>query len=1235
MGAASFLQSSFLGGEWSSLMQGRIDLPKYRLAMNLCQNTIPLEEGACERRSGTELLASTKSGYNARVIGWEPTQSAAYLMEFTDAHVRFFQGNNLLLDPEPPLVSSVTSANPGVFTVTPAVDWQTGDQVEFLFPAGTFPGSSTAPLQNRQFIVIMTSTTTFSLLDAITRAPIDGTGVNFVSSHHPSVGRIVDLITPFTGGSWQNLRWIPFTTNQNATEGVLLSGQQPQLMIAATPGIGTTSFSISPMAFTDGPYLDPVNGAVATMTVGSGTPTFRITVGGSIWTVQSGGLGGYNRGVPVMYQGYYYVSNTGGNSGTNNHVPGTDSGWTLVNPTPPSPDPPYWPAWSAGDAGTYTPWNGGSPPGTIVSHNGRMAIAVNGPTNSFNGATEPNNSQNLNASTWSWVPADYTQVSANIHGVITMELSFAPWDNLLTYGTGDTASFGGISYISLVNGNINNEPDTNPLSWAVTNAGVTFGPNGAQSTDVGRLMRLFYQPQQWNAGTTYQAGQSVTFGNPAAYYTAVVQNTGASPAMSLVDWQPVAGLAFWVSAIVVAVISPTTLRIQISGNLPDATPITLYEVGVYSNTGNQWPTCGCFHGGRLWLAGAVPNRVDSSMSDDPLTWTPTGPDGTVADNNGISFVINSPDEETILWMRSTQQGILVGTLSREWLIHASTTNDPITPATAEIDPITKYGGAFVEPKTTGLATVFVQKYKRQLMEMVANVFSGKYNAPNLALTAKHLTAGQIDEIAYQEELAPVIWARMKDGSLAGCTYRRLSAIQTDNPVLSNEPSTFAAWHRHPLGTGRLVKSIATTLTPDTTLDQLAMVTEDTNSLSVDLPTTPQIWVKIGSGNWNNTLGASPYANIGGISMGTLTAPLYPVFGGDTAFSGSLLATYTGGWNPSDISGLTLSADHETVSAGGESSGWVRALTPFPNTAGSLSVFTVALGPAEPQDLWVGLGTATASLTLAGELPSQMVDVAVVINSGSPQLVVNGTSVLTGFSLPTSTTITFAIGYPQPSLKNLVPSWVEVMQPLADIKDTLLDAWFLDGAAAPSSYQIVSSSDVVFYGYTQWAGKTVTVWAAGLDCGDYVVAADGSVTVPIGAANGLFTLILAQTYVPIPAVIGTCYVTRGQIVRGATPQETGSRIGPAQGETRRNHMFSSLLLNTQGISFGTEFAYMRPAQLAAYESGPIYPVTQLFSGVHWDTLDDNPSFDGMICWEVTRPYPATVVNIGGWVHTSER
>ena len=120
MADASYLQTSFLGGEWSPRMQGRLDLPKYRFAMTLCLNGIPVEEGAWVRRSGTAWLGTTRSGNAGRVIGWEFQEGLPMFLEFTDGHMRAFQsyqfGNQTpvlsLLQTDARLLASISTATP-------------------------------------------------------------------------------------------------------------------------------------------------------------------------------------------------------------------------------------------------------------------------------------------------------------------------------------------------------------------------------------------------------------------------------------------------------------------------------------------------------------------------------------------------------------------------------------------------------------------------------------------------------------------------------------------------------------------------------------------------------------------------------------------------------------------------------------------------------------------------------------------------------------------------------------------------------------------------------------------------------------------------------------------------------------------------------------------------------------------------------------------------------------------
>lgn len=68
--------------------------------------------------------------------------------------------------------------------------------------------------------------------------------------------------------------------------------------------------------------------------------------------------------------------------------------------------------------------------------------------------------------------------------------------------------------------------------------------------------------------------------------------------------------------------------------------------------------------------------------------------------------------------------------------------------------------------------------------------------------------------------------------------------------------------------------------------------------------------------------------------------------------------------------------------------------------------------------------------------------------------------------------------------------------------------------------------------------------------------------------------------------------------------------------------------TGRISYGTDFASLRPMPFKQ-PSGDLYTTLQQFTGIFRDAGDDS-----IICWEVTQPYPANIVAVGGALETKD-
>lgn len=206
----------------------------------------------------------------------------------------------------------------------------------------------------------------------------------------------------------------------------------------------------------------------------------------------------------------------------------------------------------------------------------------------------------------------------------------------------------------------------------------------------------------------------------------------------------------------------------------------------------------------------------------------------------------------------------------------------------------------------------------------------------------------------------------------------------------------------------------------------------------------------------------------------------------------------------------------------------------------------------------------------------------------------------------------------------------------------------------------ADTQILFYGFWHLAGSVVRVSILGLDCGTYTVSATGLVTVPYASdAGGLLTpaylvansnsltgveqnltfsvtTASATTSVTVPVVIGLDYTTQGQVLRPDVAADIHSPLGPGLGKTRRGHMMSAFVQDAIAIKFGTDFT--SATQVAARfttNGATLRAEDSPYTGVYWDLLSDGYSFDGMLSWQVNRPYPCTVVSVSTFLETAER
>lgn len=861
MPLASYVQSSFLGGELSQSAQGRIDRPDYRTALNVCLNSLPIEAGAWLRRSGSRFAAATKAGVDGRVIPFTFKQRNPYMLEFTDGFLRYYSGYELAKTNDALAVVSISAATPAkVLTATHG--WATGNTVMF-----SVLGVNNPLLHNRQFLITVTSATEFTLADALTGDAIVGSALGtFVSG---TVSRILTTSTVYTGGSWSTLRSVQAETNAVLLHG----GFKPYVLSVATQPTDSAyaTFTLAAANFQDGPYFDPfTNGVLATPSALTGV--INLTLSFNAYSATKA----YSVGDYVTSSSVTYVSLTDSNVGNTpvsspaswsatsagtaigaNGFVGTDIGRHVRLYS----EPPLWVVggtYTTGNSVSYVDSNGNTAYYTALANTtGALANAPGVSLTSWGLSTA--------GARWTWGRiTGFLNVIDRMIGAAIGDMTgggglAAAFDNVTDQAASASATKAG-SNVTTITGYVGRNY-TAASDQAIASATIYWpnnlftvsGGNSQTGRFPGLLSPITTIPID-STVTVHLRGKasvpaSATDGTLLGTYGPITNPT--LPANIISSDQATAWKYVWVEIIIdradlasgVSVTSITTagaaelqlfnppgtgsstgVSVQIVGDdLLYTTAVRTWRLGLYSGT-QGWPTCGTYHEGRLWVSGSVNNRVDASEPLDTnrpgfLVFRPTLPNGAVTAAQAISYTLRSPQTNTILWMEPDLQGIIVGTEAGEWLVQSATNDGPITPLSIKARRVTKIGCANILPAKTEHTTVFVQRYKHKTMEYFPDVYSGKFAAPNLAAMAKHLTTRGLEELAYQQELTPIVWARCTDGSLIGTTYKRESLISSQGP-------TFAGWHRHELGSDRTVTSIAGGPATDGLLDTLAMVTAD-------------------------------------------------------------------------------------------------------------------------------------------------------------------------------------------------------------------------------------------------------------------------------------------------------------------------------------------------------------------------------------------------------------------------
>lgn len=136
---------SFTAGEWSPVLDCRLDIPNYRKACRKLRNMIPLKQGAATRRPGTDYIANGKNYISggvaqnscSRLQKFQFAPGTTFMLEFCDSGIRFFSNGAQVTVSSAPAWVGGTSYPWGAFVTD-------GGVIYYAYASSLTP-SATAP----------------------------------------------------------------------------------------------------------------------------------------------------------------------------------------------------------------------------------------------------------------------------------------------------------------------------------------------------------------------------------------------------------------------------------------------------------------------------------------------------------------------------------------------------------------------------------------------------------------------------------------------------------------------------------------------------------------------------------------------------------------------------------------------------------------------------------------------------------------------------------------------------------------------------------------------------------------------------------------------------------------------------------------------------------------------------------------------------------------------------------
>ena len=764
------IQTALNAGEFSPLLSGAVDHPKYRFSLYKQQNFINLTQGPITLRPGTRYIAQVEdSTTKPRLLEFTFSQTQAMALEFGNYYVRFYQNQQQVMSGGVPYeivspysIDEVWQLN--YFESADVIYLTHPDHITFLLKRYGATDWQFEPLPLSDGPYLDQNATPTSL------TPSGQSGAITLTAQPAPVQILLNGDFMIQGQDGYDFAWLHDASWSFANAQAVANSSSTAVSQAIRALIPGAAYSVAL-------YLNIISGSIY-VSLGGGTPVALTGASGPVSSPSQAPT----LGLGILKYVYTYTtangetgpspSNTGGTTvevyaSPNSRVTGINIYRAILGP-------PY--VLIASLSNTTQTYN----------DNGSQ-ISNQAPPN-FNSTTPP-----------------------------AISLICGSENNLLSFTPGSSGFSGSISQVSL---NTVPTKSTAPFFYQ-QHVGSTWRlfydvqpPVVTPNTNygVGDIVYGFFTESGYApvyavlkctvAGTTGPSGQASNGGINIVPLTAGDTYVDGTVTWELQNNPGTSGqqTQVWSTVTVTIYIDPWTVGANVNGTLGVGTTVsatTSWMEPAWSDY-RGWPSCGTFFGGRFVLAGNA-NQPDTLWGSKVSDFYNFSPQLTITDDGPITFTLDSDEVNVIQWLITAQVGLLIGTGNAVWCAQGSGGGN-ITPSSIQTTEDVGEGSSTLSPIRTGDVVLYLEANGqpsnpgRKVRELFYNYLLSSYTAPDLSILSEHLTLYGIVAMALQRQPYKILWMARSDGLLLSMVYERNEKV--------------VGWAEHPMAGGSVESLVA-------------------------------------------------------------------------------------------------------------------------------------------------------------------------------------------------------------------------------------------------------------------------------------------------------------------------------------------------------------------------------------------------------------------------------------------